>query len=59
MRLNPPTIFVFLISLVLIVLAVVSQLGIFSIPFKFPNQNFWFAVIAYVVLAVGNLVRGL
>ncbi|MGI9406324.1 MAG: hypothetical protein ACR2O4_08130 [Hyphomicrobiaceae bacterium] len=59
MRLNPPTIFVFLISLVLVGLAVVSQLGILAIPFKFPNQNFWFAVFAWVTLAVGNLVRGL
>ncbi len=59
MRLNPPTIFVFLISLLLVTLAVISQLGILPIPFKFPNQNFWFAVFAYVVLAVGNLVRGL
>ncbi len=59
MRLNPPTVFVFLISLVLVGLAVVSQLGIFPIPFKFPNQNFWLAVVGYVVLMIGNLVRGL
>jgi len=59
MRLNPPTVFIFLISLVLVVLAVVSQLGIFPVPFKFPNQNFWLAVVAYLILMIGNLVRGL
>ncbi|MEL7543709.1 MAG: hypothetical protein AAFZ01_10765 [Pseudomonadota bacterium] len=59
MRLNPPTIFVFLISMALVLIAVISQLGIYQIPFYIPNQSFWFAVFAYVVLAVGNLVRGL
>ncbi len=59
MRLNPPTVFIFLISLVLVVLAVISHLGIVAIPFKFPNQNFWLAVIGYVILMIGNLVRGL
>jgi len=59
MRLNPPTVFVFLISLILVALAIVSQLGLVNIPVKFPNQSFWLAVSAYVVLMIGNLVRGL
>lgn len=59
MRLNPPSIIVFLISLILVGLAVASQLNLLPIPFKFPNQNFWFVVIGYVVLMIGNIVRGL
>ncbi|MBI1383778.1 MAG: hypothetical protein GC150_02570 [Rhizobiales bacterium] len=59
MRLNPPTVFVFLISLVLVGLAVVSHLGLIQVPFKFPNQNLWLAVSGYIILMIGNLVRGL
>lgn len=59
MRLNPPTVFVFLISLVLVALAIISQLGLVNIPVKFPNQSFWLAISGYVVLMIGNLVRGL
>ncbi len=59
MRLNPPTVFIFLISLILTGLAVVSKLGLVAVPFQFPNQDFWLAVIGYIVLMLGNLVRGL
>ncbi|MEL6288295.1 MAG: hypothetical protein AAFQ42_02850 [Pseudomonadota bacterium] len=59
MRLNPPTIFIYMISMVLVTIAVISQVGIYQVPFMFPNQSFWFAVFGYVVLAVGNIVRGL
>ncbi len=59
MRLNPPTIFVFFISLLLVLVAVISHLGILQVPFKFPNQNLWLAVSGYVILMIGNLVRGL
>jgi len=59
MRLNPPTVFVFLISLVLVTVAVLSHLNIIPVPFKIPNQNFWLAVGGYIVLMIGNLVRGL
>lgn len=56
MNLSAPTMPVFLISLVLAVLAV---LGVnMSIPFVSGNA-FWVAIIAYVVLLVGNVAKGL
>jgi hypothetical protein len=61
MRLNPPSIFVFLISLVLAVLALISKFGPIGInvPRYLPHQEYWLAITAYMVLMVGNLVRGL
>ncbi len=59
MRLNPPTLSFFLISLVLAVLAVVTKLGYFAVPRYLPHQEYWLAITAYMVLMVGNLVRGL
>ncbi|MEM8627879.1 MAG: hypothetical protein AAGF32_08065 [Pseudomonadota bacterium] len=59
MRLNPPSIFIFFISLLLVLVAVISHLGLVQIPFKFPNQNLWLAVTGYTMLMIGNLVRGL
>lgn len=57
MNLSPPTTAVFIISLILAALAVIAALGV-NIPFV-SDQTAWVAIIAYVVLAVGNLVRGL
>lgn len=55
-RLNAPTQIVFLISLVLVVLAV---LAIFvSIPFV-SAYAFWVAVIGYIVLAAGCIMKGM
>lgn len=59
MRLNPPTVFIFFISLLLAVLSVISQLGYVAIPGFIPHQSFWLAVSAYIILMIGNLVRGL
>ncbi len=59
MRLNPPTIFIFLISLILAVAAVASHQGFVDLPSVVAAQDFWLAVSAYVLLAIGNLVRGL
>ena len=59
MRLNPPTVFIFLISLLLATLAIIAQQGLLTIPSLIPTQNFWLAISAYVILAIGNLVRGL
>ncbi|HVX98968.1 MAG TPA: hypothetical protein VHA55_04165 [Pseudorhodoplanes sp.] len=54
--LNAPTQVVFLISLILVVLAV---LAIFvSIPFV-SGYAFWFAVVGYVVLAAGCILKGM
>lgn len=59
MRLNPPTIVIFLISLVLAGLALVTKMGFVPMPRYLPHQEFWLAITAYLVLMVGNLVRGL
>lgn len=59
MRLNPPTILIFLMSFTLAVLALVTKLGFIPIPRYLPHQEFWLAITAYVTLMVGNLVKGL
>lgn len=59
MRLNPPTVVIFLISLVLAVLALITKQGFVHIPRYLPHQEFWLAIVAYITLMVGNLVRGL
>ena len=61
MRLNPPSLSVFLISLLLAGLALISKFGAIGInvPRYLPHQEYWLALVAYIVLMVGNLVRGL
>jgi len=59
MRLNPPTIVIFLISLILATLALVTKLGFVPVPRYLPHQEFWLAIVAYLTLMVGNIVRGL
>jgi hypothetical protein len=55
MNLTPPTTAVFIVSLILAALAVIGKFV--AIPF-ITEHGFWVAVVAYVVLAVGNLFRG-
>ena len=55
MNLSPPTTAVFVISLILAALAIIGKFV--AIPF-ISDHGFWVAVIAYVVLAGGNLLRG-
>jgi hypothetical protein len=55
MNLTPPTTAVFIVSLILAALAVIGKFA--AIPF-ITEHGFWVAVVAYVVLAVGNLFRG-
>lgn len=59
MRLNPPTILIFLMSFVLALLALVTKLGFIPIPRYLPHQEFWLSIMAYMTLMVGNLVKGL
>lgn len=59
MRLNPPTIVIFLVSLVLAVLALITKSHVLPIAEYFPHQPFWLAIVAYLVLMVGCIVRGL
>jgi hypothetical protein len=56
MTLSPPTALVFIASLILAALAVIGHFS--HIPFV-TEHGFWVAVIAYVILAVGNLFRGI
>jgi hypothetical protein len=56
MNLSPPTTVVFIVSLILAALAVIGKFA--PIPF-ITDHGFWVAIVAYVVLAVGNLFRGL
>ncbi len=59
MRLNPPTIALFLISLALAGLALITKLGFIPIPRYLPHQEFWLAISAYFTLMIGNIVNGL
>lgn len=56
MNLSAPTTPIFLISLVLAILAV---LGVYMPIPGISGNAFWVAIIAYVVLLVGNVARGL
>lgn len=59
MRLSPPTLLLFLISLVFALIALVTKLSYVPIPRYLPHQEYWFAITAYLVLAVGVVFRGL
>ncbi len=59
MRLNPPTIIIFLISFILAGLALVTKMGFVAIPRHLPHQEFWLAITAYLTLMIGVLVKGL
>lgn len=61
MRLNPPSVFVFVISVLLAGLALISKFGAIGInvPRYLPHQEYWLAMIAYLVLMVGVMARGL
>jgi hypothetical protein len=55
MNLSPPTTALFVITLILAALSIISVFA--TIPFVSANA-FWVLVAAYVLLAVGNLFRG-
>ena len=61
MRLNPPSIFIFIVSVLLAVLALVSKFGAIGInvPRYMPHQEYWLAMVAYLVLMIGVLAKGL
>lgn len=59
MRLNPPTIVIFLISLVIAAVALITKLGFVHMPRYLPHQEYWLAITAYLVLMTGVIVRGL
>ncbi len=59
MRLSPPTLLLFLISLILAVVAMITKLGYVPVPRYLPHQEYWLAISAYLVLSVGVIFRGL
>lgn len=61
MRLNPPSIFIFVVSVLLAILALVSKFGAvgINVPRYLPHQEYWLAMIAYLVLMVGVIAKGL
>lgn len=61
MRLNPPSIFIFLVSILIAFVALISKFGAIgiNIPRFLPHQEYWLAIIAYLVLMTGVIVRGL
>jgi hypothetical protein len=57
MNLTPPTNMTFLISMLMAVIAIVGQF-ISMISNYIPISMFWLAIIAYIVLFLGNVIRG-
>ena len=55
MNLNAPTQVVFIISLIIAVLALIGHFV--QIPFV-SEFRFWFAIVGYVVLAAGCIMKG-
>ncbi len=55
MSLSPPTTIVFVISVVLATLAIIGTF--IPIP-VITDQGFWVMVVAFVILACGNIFRG-
>ena len=57
-RLTPPTLTTLSISLILAVVAIAGQY-VHQISNAIPVSMFWLAVAGYIVLLLGNLIRGL
>lgn len=55
MNLSAPTQLVFIISLVIAIIGVLAALGVVAF---IPMASVWIVTIAYVVLAVGCLLKG-
>jgi len=55
MSLSPPTTIVFVISIILALLAIIGNYV--AIPF-ITEHGFWVAIVAYIILACGNIFRG-
>lgn len=59
MRLSPPTLLLFLITVILAALAIVTKMSVLPVPRYLPHQEYWLAITAYVMLAIGVIFRGL
>ena len=56
MNLSAPTMPIFIIAVVLAALAIIGKLTV--LPFITVN-GFWVAIVAFIVLMVGNVAKGL
>jgi len=54
MKLNAPPMWMFIVSLII---AVVAVIGVFTPIPDINAYSFWGAILAYIVLAVGNLAQ--
>ena len=59
MRLNPPTLLIFIISVIFAFVAMITKLGYVPVPRYLPHQEYWMAITAYMILVVGVVFRGL
>jgi hypothetical protein len=57
-RLTPPTSTTFIISIIIAAVAIAGQYSN-QIAHLVPFNLFWLAVVAYLVLFFGNLIRGI
>lgn len=55
MNLSAPTMPIFIIAVVLAALAIIGKFS--ALPFITEN-GFWVAIVAFVVLALGNILKG-
>ena len=55
MNLSAPTQLIFIVAMVI---AIVALLRFVNVIAFIPNSSFWVMTLAYVVLAVGCLIRG-
>lgn len=55
MNLSAPTMVVFLISLVIVIIGVLAALGVLSV---IPVASVWIVAIGYAVLAIGTMIKG-
>ena len=53
-----PKLSTWLISIILAVLGILLHLGIIKIPLLAP-YNFWLVAVAFILLALGSIIRGL
>ncbi len=55
MNLSAPTMVVFLISLVIVIIGALAALGVIS---GIPVASVWIVAIGYAVLAIGTMIKG-
>lgn len=56
MNLSAPTTAVFIVAVVVAIIALLAGTGVLAI---LPVSAFWLMTIAFVILAIGNMVAGL